>query len=167
MNRKQKEELVETLHKCFLDSSSIIVTHINGLTVSQSTELRTIMRQSNCKFKVTKNRIAKLALKKTKYEHLENLFSGPTAIGVSEDTILPAKLLVKFSNDSDKIKIIGGGLDSKSLSIEEINDLANLPSLDEVRSKLIGLLNGSAEKLLRTLVEPSTRLTRLLTTKKS
>ncbi len=167
MKRKQKEELVETLHKCFLDSSSIIVTHINGLTVSQSTQLRTIMRESNCRFKVTKNRIAKLALKKTEYEHLEDLFNGPTAIGVSEDTILPAKLLVKFSKQNDKIKIIGGGLSSKSLSVEEINNLANLPSLDEVRSKLIGLLNGSAEKLLRTVVEPSTRLTRLLTTKKS
>ena len=167
MNRKQKEELVETLHKCFLDSSSIIVTHINGLTVSQSTELRSVMRESNCTFKVTKNRIAKLALKKTGYEHLEDLFNGPTAIGTSEDTIMPAKLLVKFAKDSEKIKIIGGGLPSKSLSVEEINNLANLPSLDEVRSQLIGLLNGSAEKILRTLVEPSTRLTRLLTTKKS
>ena len=167
MNRKQKEELVETLHKCFLDSSSIIVTHINGLTVSQSTELRSVMRESNCAFKVTKNRIAKLALKKTEYEHLEGLFNGPTAIGTSEDTIMPAKLLVKFAKDSEKIKIIGGGLPSKSLSVEEINNLANLPSLDEVRSQLIGLLNGSAEKLLRTVVEPSTRLTRLLTTKKS
>ena len=125
------------------------------------------MRESNCTFKVTKNRIAKLALKKTGYEHLEDLFNGPTAIGTSEDTIMPAKLLVKFAKDSEKIKIIGGGLPSKSLSVEEINNLANLPSLDEVRSQLIGLLNGSAEKILRTVVEPSTRLTRLLTTKKS
>ena len=107
MNRKQKEELVETLHKCFLDSSSIIVTHINGLTVSQSTELRSVMRESNCTFKVTKNRIAKLALKKTEYEHLEDLFNGPTAIGTSEDTIMPAKLLVKFAKDIEKIKIMG------------------------------------------------------------
>ena len=167
MNRKQKEELVDTLHKYFVDSSSVIVTHINGLTVSQSTELRTIMRNSNCKFKVTKNRIAKLALKKTKYEYLENLFNGPTAIGVSEDTILPAKLLVKFAKESEKITIIGGGLPSKSLSVDEINNLANLPSLDEIRSKLIGLVNGSAEKLLRTVVEPSTGLTRILNMKKS
>jgi Ribosomal protein L10 len=89
VNRKQKEELVETLHKYFLDSSSIIVTHIKGSTVSQSTELRTIMRNSNRRFKVTKNRTAKLAVKKTKYEYLDEFFNGPTAIGVYEDTILP------------------------------------------------------------------------------
>ena len=85
MNRKQKEELVETLHKYFVDSSSIIVTHINGLTVSQSTELRTIMRNSNCKFKVTKNRLTKLALEETNFKDLANLFSGPTAIAYSND----------------------------------------------------------------------------------
>ena len=165
MNRKQKEELVESLHKTFLNSQSVIVTHINGLTVSETTNLRSSMRDSNCKFKVTKNKIVKLALKNTKFEHLDSLFTGPTAIGSSEDAIAPAKVLVDFSKDSEKIKIIGGGFETKSLSVDEINNLASLPSLDEVRSKLIGLLMAGPTKLVRTIKEPPSRMARILATK--
>ena len=165
MNRKQKEELVESLHKTFLNSQSIIVTHINGLTVSETTNLRSSMRNSNCKFKVTKNKIVKLALKNTKFEHLDSLFTGPTAIGSSEDAIAPAKVLVDFSKESEKIKIIGGGFETKSLSVDEINNLASLPSLDEVRSKLIGLLMAGPTKLVRTIKEPSSRMARILASK--
>ena len=124
------------------------------------------MRDANCKFKVTKNKIVKLTLKKTKFEHLENLFTGPTAIGSSEDAIAPAKVLVNFTKESEKIKIIGGGFETKSLSVEEINNLASLPSLDEVRSKLIGLLMAGPTKLVRTMKEPPSRLARILATKK-
>ena len=165
MNRKQKEELVESLHKTFLNSQSVIVTHINGLTVSETTNLRSSMRNSNCKFKVTKNKIVKLALKNTKFEHLDSLFTGPTAIGSSEDAIAPAKVLVDFSKESEKIKIIGGGFETKSLSVDEINNLASLPSLDEVRSKLIGLLMAGPTKLVRTIKEPPSRMARILATK--
>ena len=165
MNRKQKEELVESLHKTFLNSQSVIVTHINGLTVSETTNLRSSMRNSNCKFKVTKNKIVKLALKNTKFEHLDSLFTGPTAIGSSEDAIAPAKVLVDFSKESEKIKIIGGGFETKSLSVDEINNLASLPSLDEVRSKLIGLLMAGPTKLVRTIKEPPSRMVRILATK--
>ena len=167
MNREQKKNLVESLHKTFLESGSVIVTHINGLTVAESTELRKGMRESNCKFKVTKNNIVKLALKKTKYEYLENLFSGPTAIGSSEDTILPAKILAKFSKEYEKIKIIGGGITEKNLSVEEINTIASLPSLEEIRARLVGLLNLPASKLLRTILEPPTRVSRIISTKNS
>ncbi len=165
MNRKQKEELVESLHKTFLNSQSIIVTHINGLTVSETTNLRSNMRESNCKFKVTKNKIVKLALKNTKFEHLDILFVGPTAVGSSEDAIAPAKVLVNFAKETDKIKIIGGGVETKSLSVEEIKNLASLPSLDEVRSKIIGLLLAGPTKLVRTIKEPPSRLARVLATK--
>ena len=165
MNRKQKKELVESLHNTFLNSQSVIVTHINGLTVSETTNLRSNMRDSNCKFKVTKNKIVKIALKNTKFEHLESLFTGPTAIGSSEDAIAPAKVLVDFSKESEKIKIIGGGFETKSLSVDEINNLASLPSLDEVRSKLIGLLMAGPTKLVRTIKEPSSRMARILATK--
>ena len=123
------------------------------------------MRNSNCKFKVTKNKIVKIALKNTKFEHLESLFTGPTAIGSSEDAIAPAKVLVDFSKESEKIKIIGGGFETKSLSVDEINNLASLPSLDEVRSKLIGLLMAGPTKLVRTIKEPSSRMARILATK--
>ena len=165
MNRKQKEELVESLHKTFLNSQSIIVTHMNGLTVSETTNLRSNMRNANCKFKVTKNKIVKLALKNTKFEYLDNLFTGPTAIGSSEDAIAPAKILVNFTKESEKIQIIGGGVEKKSLSIEEITNLASLPSLDEVRSKLVGLLMAGPTKIVRTIKEPSSRMARILATK--
>ena len=167
MNRKEKEYLVESLHKTFQESSSIIVTHISGLTVAETTELRSTMRKANCKFKVTKNRIVKLALKETKYEHLENLFTGPTAIGSSDDIMAPAKVLVKFSNASEKMQIIGGGLSSKSLSVDEIKELASLPSLDEIRSKLLGLLTATASKVIRTINEPPSRVARLMSMKNS
>ena len=123
------------------------------------------MRNSNCKFKVTKNKIVKLALKNTKFEHLDSLFSGPTAIGSSEDAIAPAKVLVDFTKESEKIEIIGGGFEAKSLSVDEITNLASLPSLDEVRSKLIGLLMAGPTKLVRTIKEPSSRMARILATK--
>ena len=166
MNRKQKEELVESLHKTFLNSQSVIVTHMNGLTVAETTDLRSNMRNANCKFKVTKNKLVKLALKETKFEHLESLFTGPTAIGSSEDAIAPAKVLVNFTKESEKIRIIGGGFDTKSLSVDEITNLASLPSLDEVRSKVIGLLMAAPTKLLRTIKEPPSRVARILATKK-
>ena len=165
MNRKQKKELVESLHKTFLNSQSIIVTHINGLTVAETTNLRSNMRDANCKFKVTKNKIVKLALKNTNFEHLDNLFTGPTAIGTSEDAIAPAKVLFDFTKESEKIKIIGGGVEKKSLSIDDISNLASLPSLDEVRSKLIGLLMAGPAKLVRTIKEPPSRVARILATK--
>ena len=167
MNRKQKKELVESLHKTFLNSQSIIVTHMNGLTVSETTNLRSNMRNANCKFKVTKNKIVKLALKNTKFEYLDGLFTGPTAIGSSEDAIAPAKILVNFTKETEKIKIIGGGVDTKSLSVDEINNLASLPSLDEVRSKLLGLLMASSTKLVRTIKEPPSRIARIMATEKN
>ena len=123
------------------------------------------MRNSNCKFKVTKNKIVKLALKNTKFEHLDSLFTGPTAIGSSEDAIAPAKVLVNFTKESEKIKIIGGGFETKSLSVDEITNLASLPSLDELRSKLIGLLMAGPTKLVRTIKEPPSRMARILSTK--
>ena len=138
---------------------------MNGLSVAETTDLRSNMREASCKFKVTKNRIVKLALKKTEYEHLENLFNGPTAIGSSQDAIAPAKVLVKFSEESEKLKIIGGGLSSKSLSIEEINELASLPGLDGVRAKLVGLLNATSSKLVRIINEPSARIARIMSKK--
>ena len=165
MNRKQKEELVESLHKTFLNSQSVIVTHMYGLTVAETTNLRSNMRVANCKFKVTKNKLVKLALKNTKFEYLDTLFTGPTAIGSSEDAIAPAKVLVNFTKESDKIKIIGGGFETKSLSVDEITNLASLPSLDEVRSKVIGLLMAPPTKLLRTIKEPPSRVARILATK--
>ena len=165
MNRKQKKELVESLHKTFLDAQSIIVTHINGLTVSETTNLRSNMRDANCKFKVTKNKIVKLALKNTNFEHLDSLFTGPTAIGTSEDAIAAAKVLFNFTKKTEKIRIIGGAVEKKSLTVDEITNLASLPSLDEVRSMFIGLLMAGPTKFVRIIKEPPSRIARILLTK--
>ena len=123
------------------------------------------MRDANCKFKVTKNNIVKLAIKNTNFEHLDGLFTGPTAIGSSEDAIAPAKVLFNFTKETEKIKIIGGGLEKKSLTVDEITNLASLPSLDEIRSKFIGLLLAGPTKLVRIIKEPPTRVARILATK--
>ena len=165
MNRKQKKELVESLHKTFLDSQSIIVTHINGLTVSETTNLRSNMRDANCKFKVKKNKIVKIALKNTNFEHLDSLFTGPTAIGSSQDPIAPAKVLFNFTKKTEKIRIIGGAVEKKTLTVDEITNLASLPSLDEVRSMFIGLLMAGPTKLVRIIKEPPSRLARILATR--
>ena len=123
------------------------------------------MREANCSFKVTKNKIVKLALKNTNFEHLDNLFNGPTAIGSSKDAIAPARVLFNFTKKTEKIKIIGGGVEKKSLTLDEITNLASLPSLDEVRSMFIGLLMAGPTKLVRTISEPPSRIARILATK--
>jgi large subunit ribosomal protein L10 len=116
VDRNQKTELVNTLHNTFEKAASIVVVHCAGLTVAESTELREKMRNENCNFKVTKNRITRIALKGTKYQYLDSMFSGPTAIGSSIDPVMPAKVLVNFAKDNDKLMIVGGGLDEKLLS---------------------------------------------------
>ena len=123
------------------------------------------MRNNGAKFKVTKNRLTKLALEQTQFKNLADLFTGPTAIGSSEDAIAPAKVLVNFTKETDKLKIIGGGVETKSLSVNEITNLASLPSLDEVRSKLIGLLMAGPTKLVRVVKEPPSRMARILAMK--
>ena len=123
------------------------------------------MRDANCSFKVTKNKIVKLALKNTNFEHLDSLFTGPTAIGTSEDAIAAAKVLFNFTKKTEKIRIIGGAVEKKSLTVDEITNLASLPSLDEVRSMFIGLLMAGPTKFVRIIKEPPSRIARILLTK--
>ena len=115
MNRNQKTDLVKTLRHTFEDSASVVVVHCIGLTVAESTDLRNKMRNDNCNFKVTKNKITRLALKDTKYQHMDGMFSGPTAIGSSKDPVMAAKVLVNFAKENEKLVIIGGGLEDKPL----------------------------------------------------
>jgi large subunit ribosomal protein L10 len=116
------------------------------------------MRNDNCNFKVTKNKITRLALKDTKYQHMDRMFNGPTAIGSSKDPVMPAKVLVDFAKENEKLVIIGGGLEDKSLSIEDVVALAKLPNLNDLRSKLVGLLKAPSLKIARLTKEPATKV---------
>ena len=162
MNREEKAELIKRLNSTFNNAGVVVVTHQSGLTVDESTDLRVKMREVGAKYQVAKNRIVKLALKDTKYENIIDLFSGPTAIAVSEDPVSAPKIIFKFAKENDKLSIIGGGLDGKTLSVDEVKQLASLPSLDELRGKLVGLIKSPSQKLASVAVAPANKLVNVL-----
>ena len=165
MNRNEKTDLVNNLHDTFDNAASVVIAHCIGLTVEESTNLRTKMRNENCNFKVTKNRIARIALKDTKYQHMDSMFKGPTAIGSSSDPVMAAKILVDYAKENEKLVIIGGGLEDKALSKIDVEALAKLPSLNDLRGKLVGLLQAPASKILRLSVEPASQVLRTISQK--
>ena len=165
MNRNEKTDLVNNLHDTFDNAASVVIVHCIGLTVEESTNLRTKMRNQNCNFKVTKNRIARIALKDTKYQHMDSMFKGPTAIGSSNDPVMAAKILVDYAKENEKLVIIGGGLEEKALSKIDVEALAKLPSLNDLRGKLVGLLQAPASKILRLSVEPASQVLRTISQK--
>jgi len=165
VNRNQKTDLVKTLRNTFEDAASVVVVHCVGLTVAESTDLRNKLRNDNCNFKVTKNKITRLALKDTKYEHIADMFRGPTAIGSSKDPVMAAKVLVDFAKENEKLVIIGGGLEDKSLSKNDVEALAKLPSLNDLRGKLVGLLQAPTSKIARLAKEPASKVLRIISEK--
>jgi large subunit ribosomal protein L10 len=165
VDRNQKTDLVNSLHDTFEGAASVVIVHCIGLTVAESTDLRTKMRNENCNFKVTKNRIARIALKDTKYQHMDTMFKGPTAIGSSKDPVMAAKILVDFAKENEKLVIVGGGLEDKSLSKTDVEALAKLPSLTDLRGKLVGLLQAPASKILRLSMEPASQVLRTISQK--
>ena len=165
MNRNEKTDLVNNLHDTFDNAASVVIVHCIGLTVEESTNLRSKMRNENCNFKVTKNRIARIALKDTKYQHMDSMFKGPTAIGSSNDPVMAAKILVDYAKENEKLVIIGGGLEDKALSKIDVEALAKLPSLNDLRGKLVGLLQAPASKILRLSVEPASQVLRTISQK--
>ena len=162
MNRQEKAELIETLQTTLNASSTVVVTHQVGMTVAESSDLRVKMREAGAGFKVTKNRIAKLALKGTRYEELDGMFTGPTAIGTSEDPVAAAKALVDFAKDNDKLTIIGGSMDGKTLDKAGVEALAKMPSLDELRGRLVGLIQAPAAKIARVTQAPAGKVARVI-----
>ena len=162
MDRKEKAELIKKLNSTFNEAGVVVVTHQSGLTVEESTDLRLKMREVGAKYQVAKNRIVKLALKDTKYENIIDLFSGPTAIAVSEDPVSAPKIIFKFAKENDKLSIVGAGLDGKTLSVDEVKQLASLPSLDELRGKLVGLIKSPSQKLASVAVAPANKLVNVL-----
>ena len=149
MNREEKKQLLSDLNELFNSSELVVVSHYKGLTVAEVSELRNAIRNAGAGFRVTKNRIAKLALKGTKFEGLTELFNGPTAIAFANDPISACKACVEFAKTNEKLVVIGGAMGTGVLTIDEINRLASIPSMDELRAKLIGLLQAPAAQLAR------------------
>ncbi|MEC7243009.1 MAG: 50S ribosomal protein L10 [Candidatus Puniceispirillaceae bacterium] len=162
MNRNEKAELIETLQSTLSEAAAVVVTHQTGLTVAESSDLRGRMREAGAGFKVTKNRLTKIALQGTKYEDISDLFTGPTAMGTSADPVAAAKVLVNFAKENDKLTVIGGSLDGKVLDKAGVEALAKLPSLDELRAKLVGLLNAPATQVARVTQAPAAKLARVI-----
>ena len=149
MNRDEKKQLLNELHELFNNSEVVVISHYKGLTVAEVSELRNNVRKAGAGFRVTKNRITKLALKDTKFEGLTDLFTGPTAIAFAADPVSACKACVEFAKNNEKLIIVGGALSSGALSLDEIKRLATIPSMDELRAKIIGLLQAPAAKLAR------------------
>ena len=167
MKRSEKKDFVAKLKDEISNSSAIIVAEYSGLTVDESENLRNEMRANGAKFKVTKNRLTKLAIAETHFKEMSDLFKGPTAIAYSTDPVAPAKVAVNFEKKFDKFRIIGGGYNGEKIDKDKINFLAELPSLDELRGKLIGLISAPAQKIAAIAIEPGGQIARLLSSKSS
>jgi large subunit ribosomal protein L10 len=158
MNKQQKQTYITEMTAQFENSEAVLVTHYQGLNVKQLDELRKQMRKHGIQFKVTKNRITKLALKDSKCKDLINLFTGPTAIALSEDAITSAKILTKFSKENQNLKILGGIMGKEILDIAGVANVATLPTLDEARAKIVGILRASAQKIASILLAPASKI---------
>ena len=167
MKRSEKKDFVSDLKDEISKASSIIVAEYSGLTVNESEDLRNQMRENGAKFKVTKNRLTKLAINETQFKDISDLFKGPTAIAYSSDPVAPAKVAVDFEKKLEKFKIVGGGYNGEKIDKDKINFLAKLPSLDELRGKLIGLISAPAQKIVSIAIEPGSQIARLLNAKSS
>ncbi|MDX1711515.1 MAG: 50S ribosomal protein L10 [Rhodovibrionaceae bacterium] len=161
MDRAQKEQLVSFLNGVFEESALVVVTRQSGLTVAEVNDLRTRMREAGASYKVTKNRLTKLALEGTQYEALTSLFEGPTAVAYSEDPVAAAKVAVKFADDNDKLSIVGGAIGPQVLDSDGVKQLAKLPSLDELRGRLVGLVQAPATKVAGVMQAPAGQLARV------
>ena len=167
MKRSDKKDFVEKLKDEFSNSASVIVAHYSGLTVNESEGLRREMRANGAKFKVTKNRLTKLAISETQFKDISEFFKGPTAIAYSNDAVAPAKVAVSFEKKFEKFKIIGGGYNGEKIDRDKIDFLATLPSLDELRGKIIGLISAPAQKIASITIEPGAQIARLISSNSS
>jgi len=158
MNKEKKKSYIKEMKDFFSKTNSVLVTHYQGLSVKQIDELRSEMRKHGILFRITKNRITKLALEGSKFKKLENLFTGPTAVAFSDDAITSAKILTKFAKSNSHLKIIGGIMEEEPLSVEDVEKIATLPTLDEARAKIVGILTSPAKKIMSILLAPGSKI---------
>jgi large subunit ribosomal protein L10 len=162
MDRTQKAETVKSLNGLFADAGAVVVAHYSGMTVAQMGDLRLRLRKAGASFRVAKNRLAVRALEGTPASGISDLFKGPTGIAYSKDPIAAPKVLVAYAKENDKLKILGGIAVGSVLNPEGVKTLAELPSLDQLRAKIIGLLQAPATKVAGVLQAPAGQLARVL-----
>ena len=163
MNKEQKKNYISDIEAQFENNEAVLVTHYQGLTMSQLDELREQMREHGIKFKITKNKITKLALEKTKCKDLSSLFTGATAVAFSDDAIMSARILSKFAKTNENLKLLGGIMGTDVLDQAGVQNVANLPTLNEARANIIGILNASASKMVSILLARSEKMSILPT----
>ena len=161
MSKEAKKHYVEEMKKNFTDNESVMIAQYQGLNVNELDALRNELREKGILFKITKNRITKLAIEKTKCKDLSNLFTGPTAVAFGEDAIMSARILSKFAKENENLKLIGGLMDNEVLDQAGVQNVANLPTLDEARANIIGILNASASKIVSILLARSEKMSSL------
>ena len=161
MDRAQKTEAVAELNRTFNEVGVVVVTRNLGLTVAQSTELRIKMREAGATYKVSKNKLAKIALKDTDYAGISDLLTGPVGLATSTDPVAAAKVASDFAKANDKLEIVGGGMGTTVLDVKGVNALASLPSLEELRAKIVGLVQAPATKLAQLSNAPAAKLARV------
>jgi large subunit ribosomal protein L10 len=162
MDRTQKAEMVKSLNGLFADAGAVVVAHYSGMTVAQMGELRSRLRKAGASFRVAKNRLAVRAIEGTQVQAIGDLFKGPTGIAYSKDPVAAPKILVAYAKENTKLKILGGVAVGSVLSVEGVKALADLPSLDQLRSKIIGLLQAPATKVAGVLQAPAGGLARVI-----
>ena len=161
MNKEQKKNYISKMEAHFQNNEAVMVTHYQGLTMSQLDDLRGQMREHGIKFTITKNRITKIALEKTKCKELSNLFTGATAVAFSNDAIISARILSKFAKTNESLKLLGGIMGNEVLDQAAVLNVANLPTLDEARANIVGILATPASKLVSILLARSEKMSNL------
>tara|TARA_B100000989_G_scaffold286314_1_gene254844 strand:+ start:3202 stop:3714 length:513 start_codon:yes stop_codon:yes gene_type:complete len=158
ITKEKKQTYIKDMTNKLDKSEAVIVTHYQGLTVKQLDVLRKKMRENGIQFKITKNRITKLALDKTRCKELSKLFTGPTAVAMSSDAITSAKILTNFSKENSNLKILGGIMGKDILDVAGVKNIATLPTLDEARAKIVGILQSPAQKIASILLAPASKI---------
>ena len=161
MDRAQKAEQVAALKQTFNETQVVVITRNLGMTVAQSTALRNWMREVGASYKVTKNTLTLIALEGTTYAPIGDMLTGPTALATSQDPVSAAKAAVDFAKTTDKFEIVGGAMGDTVLDLAGVRALAELPSLDQLRATIIGLIQAPATKIARTINEPGAMLARV------
>ena len=161
MNKEAKKNYVEEMKKNFTSNESVMIAQYQGLNVTELDELRKELREKGILFKITKNRITKLAVKETPLKELEKFFTGPTAAAISSDPFMSARILAKFAKTNNKLKIVAGFMEGKVIDQAEVAKIASLPTLNEARANIVGILNASAQKLIGILLAHSKKMANL------